>query len=96
MTTSVRICLSYDPLETDFITFKTNIISIRKLTADTDAINDVTCRHHSIITLVVTTILLKFVIAFQMESCSTTYHRGVIKRPGPEVFSFYSGLITHL
>ena len=40
MTTSVRFCLSYDPLKYDFIAFKMNIISIRKHIDDTDVVND--------------------------------------------------------
>ena len=36
MTTSVRFYLSYDHLKWDFITFKINIISRRKLIVDTD------------------------------------------------------------
>ena len=30
ITTNVRFCLSYDPLKWDFITFKINIVLIRK------------------------------------------------------------------
>ena len=41
MTTSVRFCLSYDPLKWDFIAFKMNIISLRKRIVDTDVVNDV-------------------------------------------------------
>ena len=43
---SVRFCLSYDPLKKNFITFM-NIISVRKRTADTKVVNDVTCMHQS-------------------------------------------------
>ena len=50
MTTSVKFCLSYDPFRWDFIAFKTNIISLRKCTADMDVVNDVTCSRRSVIT----------------------------------------------
>ena len=43
MTTSVRFCLSYGPLQWDFIAFKVNMISIRKRIVDMDVVNDVTC-----------------------------------------------------
>ena len=39
---SVRFCLSYDPLNLDFIAFKRKNISIRKRMVDTDVVNDVT------------------------------------------------------
>ena len=42
MATSVRICLSYDTLQWDFITFKMDNISRRKPIADTDVVKDVT------------------------------------------------------
>ena len=54
MTMSVRFCLSYDPLKWDFITFKKNIISIRKCVVDTDIVNDVMCSRQSVITHVAT------------------------------------------
>ena len=38
MTTSVRFCLSYDPLKWDSIAFKMNIISTRKRIVDTDVV----------------------------------------------------------
>ena len=41
--TSVRFCLSNDPLKRDFIAFKLNFISIRKRIGDTDVVSDVTC-----------------------------------------------------
>ena len=47
MTTSVRFCLSYDPLKWDIIAFKMHIISIRKCNVDTDVINDVMCTRRS-------------------------------------------------
>ena len=53
MTTSVRFCLSHDPLNLDFIAFKMSIISTRKCIADTDVVNDVTCMRQSVITRVV-------------------------------------------
>ena len=39
MTTSVSVCLSYVPLNWDFIAFKMNIISKRKCIADKDVVN---------------------------------------------------------
>ena len=42
MTTSVKFCLSYDPLTLDFIAFKMENFSIRKRIADRDDVNDVT------------------------------------------------------
>ena len=53
MTTSVRLCLSYDPLKPDFIAFKISFISISKCIVDTDVVNDVTCTRQSVITRVV-------------------------------------------
>ena len=53
MTTSVRFCLSYDPLKLDFIAFKMSCISIRKCIVDTDVVNGVTCTRQSVITRVV-------------------------------------------
>ena len=43
MTTSVRFCLSFDPLKWNFIALKMNTISKRKCVVDTDFVNDVTC-----------------------------------------------------
>ena len=53
ITTYVRFCLSYDPLKWDFIAFIMNIISVRKLIVDMDAVIDLTCLRHSVITCVV-------------------------------------------
>ena len=53
MTTSERFCLSYDALKWDFITFKMNIISIRKRIADMDVVNDFIYMRNSIISHVV-------------------------------------------
>ena len=53
MTTSVRFCLSYDPLKSDFIAFKMDNISRRKHIADMDVVNDVTSTRQSVITHVV-------------------------------------------
>ena len=43
MTTSIRFRLSYDPLQWYFVTFRMNIISIRKYIADQVIFNDVNC-----------------------------------------------------
>ena len=48
-TTSVRFCLSYDPLKCNFIAFKMNTLGI----ADTDVVNDDTCTRQNVITRVV-------------------------------------------
>ena len=53
MTTSVRFCLSHDPLKWDFIVVKMNIISIRKRIVDMDIVIDVTGSRQSVITPVV-------------------------------------------
>ena len=53
MITSVRFCLSYEPIKYDFITFKTNNISIRKHIVDMDVVNDVTFSRQSVITRMV-------------------------------------------
>ena len=55
MTASVRFCLSYDPLELDFIALKmdNNIISRGKRIVDTDVVNDVTSTRQRVITRVV-------------------------------------------
>ena len=53
MTTSVKFCLSYDPLKSDFIAFKMDNISSRKRIADMDAVNGVTSTRQSVITRVV-------------------------------------------
>ena len=50
MTTSVRFCLSYDPLKWDFVTFKMNIMSVRKCTIVSCAVHDVTCTHQNVMT----------------------------------------------
>ena len=50
MTTSVRFCLSYDPLKCDSIALKINIVSIRKHIVDTEVLNDITSGRQSIIT----------------------------------------------
>ena len=47
MTTSVRFCLSYDPLKLDFIAFKVDDISRRKRIDDTDVVNDFTFTRES-------------------------------------------------
>ena len=53
MTRSVIFCLSYDPLNLDFIAFNINIISIRKRILDTDIVNDFTCTYQSVLRHVV-------------------------------------------
>ena len=53
MTTSLRFCLSYEPLKWDFMTFITNIISMSKCIGETDVVNGVTCTHQSVFTHVV-------------------------------------------
>ena len=53
MTTSVRFCLSYDPLKLDFIAFKMDNISRSEHFVDTDVVNDVKSTHQSIITRVI-------------------------------------------
>ena len=53
MTTSVRFCLSHNPLNWDFIAFKMQINLIRKRIVDMDVVNDVTRSRQSIITRVV-------------------------------------------
>ena len=40
MTTSVRFCLSYDPLKWDFVAFKIKIILKRKCIVDTDVVHE--------------------------------------------------------
>ena len=62
MTTSVRFCLSYDPLKFDVIAFKMHNISSRKRIVDTGVINDVTRSRQSVITRVVIRFLLHDVI----------------------------------
>ena len=49
MTTSVRFCLSYDPLRWNFIALKMNRISKSKRIADTDVVTDVTCMRQSVL-----------------------------------------------
>ena len=49
MTTSVRFCLSYDPLKLDFIAFKMSFTSKRKCIAYTDVVSDVTYTPQSVI-----------------------------------------------
>ena len=53
MITSVRFCLSYDPLKWIFIAFRMNIISSRKRIVDMDAVNDVMYVRQGIFTHVV-------------------------------------------
>ena len=53
MTTSVRFCLSYDPIKRDFIAFKMDFISIRKHIVDMDVVTDVMSTRQSVITRVV-------------------------------------------
>ena len=57
MTTSVRFCLSYDPLKWDFIAFKLNIISLKKRIVDMNVVNDATRWRRSVITRVVKRVL---------------------------------------
>ena len=53
MTTSVRFCLSYDPLKVYFIVFRMDNILMRKRIVDMDVVNDVTFTRQSVITRVV-------------------------------------------
>ena len=53
MTTSVRFCLSYDPLKWVSIGFEVNIISIRKCIVDMDVVNDFRGMCQSVFTHVV-------------------------------------------
>ena len=50
MTTSVRFCLSYDPLKLDFIAFKMGNILRRKRIVDKDVVNDIMSKWQSVIT----------------------------------------------
>ena len=50
MTLSVRFCLSYDPLNWDFIALKMGNISRRKRIVDTNIVSDVTSMCQSVIT----------------------------------------------
>ena len=52
MTTSIRFCLSYDPLKWKNIAFNINIVSIKKRIADTNVISDITCTHQNVISRV--------------------------------------------
>ena len=54
MTTSVRFCLSYDPLQLDFNAFTMDSI----FQDDTDVVNDVTSTRQSVITRVVIRFLM--------------------------------------
>ena len=72
MTTSVRFCLSYEPLKWDFIAFKMKIISLRKRIVDTDVVNDVTRSRQSVITRVVIRFLWHNVIH---EITVTSYNK---------------------
>ena len=51
--TSVGFCLSYDPLQWNFIAFKMHIISIRKHIVDRYVVSYVTYMCQSVLTLVV-------------------------------------------
>ena len=53
MTTSVRFCLSNDPLKRDFIACKMNSISMRGRIVDMDVVNDVMYMRQNVITPVV-------------------------------------------
>ena len=53
MSTSVRFCVWYDLLEVDIFAFRMDTISIRKRIVYTIVVNDVTCTHQNVITLVV-------------------------------------------
>ena len=53
MTMSVVFCLSYDPLKWDFITFKLNIISIRKCYIEMVIVSDDSYARQNVITYVV-------------------------------------------
>ena len=53
MTTSLRFCLSYDPLKRNFIAFKMIIISRWKRIVGTDIVNEITHTLQSVITRVV-------------------------------------------
>ena len=64
ITTSVRFCLSYDPLKRDFIAFKVTIISIRKR---------ITCSCQSVITLVAIRCLWHDVIHWKTAMSSDNY-----------------------
>ena len=74
MTTSVKLCLSYDPLNWDFIAFKLNIISLRKHIVDTDVVNDVTRWRQSVITRVVIRFLWHDVIQWTTTTSYDKYH----------------------
>ena len=47
---SVRFCLSYNPLKSDFIAFKMDNISSRKHIVDMDVVNDVKSMRQSVLT----------------------------------------------
>ena len=54
MTTSVRFCLSYDPLNgMEFYRLQKYYYFNRKIIVDTDVVNDVTSTRQSVITRVV-------------------------------------------
>ena len=53
MITSVRFYLPYDTLIWDYVAFKKNFISVKKLLDDTAVVTDVTCTRQSVITRVI-------------------------------------------
>ena len=72
MTMSVKFCLSYDPLELDFIAFKMGIISRRKRIVDMDVVCDVRSMRQRVITRVVIRFLWQNVIH---RITGTAYHK---------------------
>ena len=52
MTTSVRFCLSYEPLKVYFIAYRIDNILTRKRIVDMDVVIDVTSTRQSVITRV--------------------------------------------
>ena len=82
ITTSVRLCLSYEPLKCDFITFKINIISIRKRIADMYVVKDVTCTRQSTNTRdMIKKIILHTIYRFNFTEsnlCATAHFKSIV------------------
>ena len=74
MTRSVRICISCDPFNWDFIAYKINIISATKCIADKDFVNDVMSTRQSVITRLVIRFLWHDVILWITVTSYDKWH----------------------
>ena len=100
MTTSVKFCLSYNPLKWDFIAFKMGNIPRRKRIVDINVVNDVTSTRRSVITRVVIRFLrhdiINWITATPYDKCLFIKDRPAACKEPYSIKDSYINLYVHV